>query len=640
MVNLVAIPHPCLPILQVAIDQAILDNSEGINLLDSFRLDGLCAGEEIPDLTIDILKSHKAASGFLPVPAFSIRKYLASMPELDQIIALGLDSPLKALAHFLHYGVWRGAVFIPAILQPSETTLLKTGFDVNIYEQSLSDAGIKLPPGLSPIKHYLGAGLCLGLEVSHGYCEASYLLRYTDIVHAISRKVLLNGYLHFLRYGLEERRDASRLTEGSYIQAFYPGLAKGRHPADAVNTLSRFTLSSSCLPAKISQSSIRSLLLCLHAIDTEIKFGGMSAFYRIVDAIVSRFSPAFIDIVLTDQPGGLAGACYQINKPNHPLREYSSIIRLHCLVNVDDDKTAFALNSSPTVGHNVIAIAYNAKAAYILNHFKVRCESAGFKWMYLIQEDESTFFGGSSLSAIVRHTYTFDCIPIYNSNLLASYMKARYPAASLRYETYFSHQYILPEHPVKTSEKQKIIVCYYRPEAHADRNCHELIAMSLGNALRQMPSLLEWTILGVGSFYEYSIDLGAGVSMRCLPKMAYHQYSDLLRVASIGISLMDAPHPSVVPFEMAGHGVIAITNTYTNRDHQDIRQISPNDCIRTCELNCKSISEAIIAAVEYCETRQVPPNNVCAQRGSPSLSTRWNKELEKLMHFIDTTYSH
>lgn len=638
--SLVANPHPCLPILQVAADRAIFDNNEGITLLESLSNHGLCVGEEIPSLTIDILKAHKAVSGYLPVPSFSIRKYLASMPELDQEIALGLDSPLKALAHFLHHGVWCGAVFIPAkLLNPSDKHLLRRGFDANIYQQSLMEAGISLRPGMDPFTHYLGAGLCLGLEVTSGYCEASYLLRYTDIVHAISHKVLLNGFFHFLTKGWEEKRDASRLTESSYIQVFYPSLAKGRHPADATNTLSRFILDASCLPVKISQSSKRSLLLCLHAIDIEIKFGGMSAFYRIVDAIVSRFSPDFIDIVLTDQPGGLAGACYQINRPNHPLHQYSSIIRLHCLVNVDNDKTAFALDSSPTVGPNVIAIAYNAKAAYLLNHFKGRHGSAGFRWMYLIQEDESTFFGGSSLSTIVRHTYTFDCVPIYNSALLARYMQSTYPVASLRHGTCFSHQYILPESPVKNMEKQKIIVCYYRPEAHAERNCHELITLSLRNAVRQMPSLLEWTILGVGSFYEYSIDLGEGFSMKCLPKMAYRQYSDLLREASIGISLMDAPHPSVVPFEMAGHGVITITNTYANRDHQDIREMSPNDCIRTCELNPESISGALISAIKYCETRQIDPDSVCAHRGLLSLSLRWENELVSLMHFIEATYS-
>ena len=49
-------------------------------------------------------------------------------------------------------------------------------------------------------------------------------------------------------------------------------------------------------------------------------------------------------------------------------------------------------------------------------------------------------------------------------------------------------------------------------------------------------------------------------------KLSLKSYAELMKKSSIGISLMESPHPSYPPIEMALFGVNVITNTYESKD--------------------------------------------------------------------------
>lgn len=520
-----------------------------------------------------------------------------------------------------------------------EAKILKENFDIDAYEESLELASIRLPGGMSAFKHYLGAGCCLGLTPSVDYCEASYLLRYPDIAKAIAHRKIRNGYVHYLRHGKNEGRSALRFSEKLYLQTFYPSLSEC-DPKSASVSISRFARLLSPLAAQYDHGNRISVLLVLHAIDMEIKFGGLSAFYRLVNAIDDKFDPEYIDIVLTDQPGELPGACYQLSKAQHPLHRLSNKIRFHCVNESASIRSGYSIGGGPSIRETTIAIAYNAKAAFILDGYRKALSHIDFKWIYLIQEDESTFFGGSSIAALVRHSYALEHIPIYNSKLLRKYMELSYPILRSRSSTYFAHQYILPEKQVLSKHKKKILTCYLRPEKHAERNCAELIIAALEHCLRNYPDLAEWEIYGVGSLREHTIQIGPSVVVQCIPKMNYMEYSQLLRKTSVGISLMDAPHPSVVPFEMAGHGVITITNTHTNRSREDILNMSPSGLIVPCDLSIDSISKSLLSAIcQFLESIESErEERVLAEPSTEKLSARWSRELSKVLDFIRQNY--
>src|SRR5260370_42156288 len=83
--------------------------------------------------------------------------------------------------------------------------------------------------------------------------------------------------------------------------------------------------------------------------------------------------------------------------------------------------------------------------------------------------------------------------------------------------------------------------------------------------------------------------------MQIHSKFSEPEYREFLRDVDIGVSLMYAPHPSLVPYEMAQAGARVVTNVFENRDEQYLRSISEN--IVPCHPTVESIAAAITTAM-------------------------------------------
>lgn len=586
---------------------------------------------------IRLLQVFRLTMRRLPVPAFDLELYCKTLPD-DERSAQKLGTRIEGLSHFILSGFRHGSIFVPLPSKDRSAGLIRNYFDRRAYKKSLDAAGIALPKDLSLLQHYLSAGFALGLSPSEEFCEVSYLLRYPDVALSIARGGFLCGFVHYLMHGLSENRSGLPFTQSQYLQTFYPELLN-TSPGNHASQMRKFTCLGTSPPFKLEAKDKKSLLLCLHSIDTEIKFGGMSALYRIIDALCLQVEFDIIDIVLTDQPAGLAGGLYQILNPFHPLNRYAHKARIHSLVSDRKGNLNYSGGGLPSIGVNTVAIAYNAKAAYLLDSYKGRYGLEWFKWIYLIQEDESTFHPGGSLAALIRHTYSLDYYPIYNSKILERYMLGSYPSRSSRRGISFDHQYILPDREFMSEHRRDIIVCYFRPERHADRNCHEIITMALELCIASRPSISSWEIIGIGALSDYSVKLVNNVEMKCLSKMSYEAYSTLLGSAKVGISLMDAPHPSVVPFEMAAHGLITITNTHPSRSQSDIESLDASGNIRACSLSHVDVSEGILNAIDEWDERGSNAISVAAESSRDSLQRRWNVALAPVVSHIRCIYN-
>ncbi len=58
------------------------------------------------------------------------------------------------------------------------------------------------------------------------------------------------------------------------------------------------------------------------------------------------------------------------------------------------------------------------------------------------------------------------------------------------------------------------------------------------------------------------IELPGGVKPKVWSKMPWARYADLISQMDLGLSLMDTPHPSYPPFDLAASGAVVITNTH------------------------------------------------------------------------------
>ena len=72
-------------------------------------------------------------------------------------------------------------------------------------------------------------------------------------------------------------------------------------------------------------------------------------------------------------------------------------------------------------------------------------------------------------------------------------------------------------------------------------------------------------IIFAGEEFDQSL-LSELMNARAAGKLPLDEYADKLSRAAVGISLMESPHPSYPPLEMASSGCITITNGYENKD--------------------------------------------------------------------------
>jgi hypothetical protein len=125
--------------------------------------------------------------------------------------------------------------------------------------------------------------------------------------------------------------------------------------------------------------------------------------------------------------------------------------------------------------------------------------------------------------------------------------------------------------------RHKRLICYARPEKHASRNLFEICILAIRHALHQGAFSGRWTFHGIGSLGgEYDVDLGGGHHMKIEPRIPQQDYERIIRSFDVGLSLMWAPHPSVLPYELARGGVVTVTNEYGTRTQSQLAKFGHN----------------------------------------------------------------
>jgi hypothetical protein len=129
----------------------------------------------------------------------------------------------------------------------------------------------------------------------------------------------------------------------------------------------------------------------------------------------------------------------------------------------------------------------------------------------------------------------------------------------------------------KTSEDKKRIIFYARPQ-HA-RNLYLLGLEVLKRVSRSLEE--NWEVVFIGTGIPKSLRLSESHVANCFTDLAYEEYLELLQSADIGLSLMNAPHPSYPPLEFAILGIPVVTSSFESKISLDeysnsIKVVTPN----------------------------------------------------------------
>ncbi len=207
------------------------------------------------------------------------------------------------------------------------------------------------------------------------------------------------------------------------------------------------------------------------------------------------------------------------------------------------------------------------------------------RFVFVIQEYDPLTYPVGTLGAVARQAYTYPHLAVFSTELLREYFRNHRLGAFAggaeqgdRDSVSFRNAITRVDPPTVEDMRRQAdsLLFYARPEAHAERNMFELGLLAMAEAIHDGSLPASWRLYGIGAMEPSRVRITDQVAMDILPRQSQDEYRSLLREHSIGLSLMDTPHPSLVPLEMASAGMLVVTSTFENKTSESLRAISEN----------------------------------------------------------------
>jgi hypothetical protein len=187
------------------------------------------------------------------------------------------------------------------------------------------------------------------------------------------------------------------------------------------------------------------------------------------------------------------------------------------------------------------------------------------KIIYILQEDERMFYPHNDTRLRCSELLSNPGLSLLvNTSLLFSHFKDGTESLTKLADRAVAFEPAFPIFPrldqIVRSGKRKNSFFYARPN-HA-RNLFWRGLEVLDGAIRQgVLSADDWDIHFVGYGIE-PIELPGGMSPKVWSEMSWGEYAKLVSTMDLGLSLMDTPHPSYPPLDLAAVGAVVVTNQH------------------------------------------------------------------------------
>jgi len=507
--------------------------------------------------------------------------------------------PIIDVLHFHNfYGRYMG--FVPEAGDPTtqrsraHLRILAREFDEEWYARTYMGSG--LTEDHDPLTHYLVEGMVSGKSPNSWFDEEFYRAFYPEIMHAIDRGDIPSGFYHYVLAGRAEKR-LPIYERKAVLEARLPGVTQ----AGLQERMTSIRARMSHRRIVVDENKPRGIFMLLPTINPDITFGG----YRSALELIRRLSEEgwVVAVVCTEDAN--ASVEYFIWK------EKKSIFRK---VFSEINFIPFLEQDPLVVGSNDVVIAYSLWDLYFADN--IRKLAPNTHVVLLSQEFEPIFHDNNAARALLEEAYNIPHYPVINSNFLKSFFAshrigvfggAKKPRAQRDY-TVFEHRINqLKRQSVEDIRNRdtRVLVAYTRPEGHAARNLFEILILALQKVCEEGIFSAEWTFVGLGTLTDMPpVPLGGGHHLTLHAKMSEEEYTRYISSMDIGLSLMYAPHPSVMPFEFATTGALVVTNTFENRSASELAAISGNIIAGppTVEGTAQCLREAV-SRVENAEER-------------------------------------
>lgn len=462
--------------------------------------------------------------------------------------------------------------------------LLEDHFGADRYRESyMEDQAASFSEALV---HFLTVGIHKSVIpiAAHFFDEDFYTAYNEDVREAQRRGDIPSGLYHYLMAGCSEGRaptnEKRQRMESKFGEAATPvGISRVNSVVAKLQDLQ-------------SQSDPRRtpvLNVFIPSLDPDIMFGGYIAFLHLLCRLCEAgFHLRFL--VLEDP---FCGKEWFLRGIADRPRWQVAFCRQE-FANLTNRDTVLQCNAGDA------CIAYSTWTMY--GAWSVARQLSRRKPLFFIQEFEPVFYEHGSVHFLSSAAYNIPHFAIFNSEILKEYFRTNkigvFANGGKSYVT-FEHALadVKPDpRSMRQARRPKRLLCYARPEAHAARNLFEVCVVALRTARRQRVLSDDWEYVGIGSLgtgYEVDIE---GQMMKVIAKLPQAQYETMLQSFDVGLSLMWAPHPSVLPFELARAGVVTVTNEFCNRSAKRLAEFGHN--IVPSEPSIEGIVRGLATAVE------------------------------------------
>lgn len=510
-----------------------------------------------------------------PNEQFSESYYLERNPDVKGSVKAGTH--LCGFHHWVTRGRDEGRTHRPPgawsdLIKPQtgvgkdKRNLFTNFFDADFYTRTyFRDA--KQPP-----RDVFDYFIKKGLQAGHvplppdRFDEDFYVSYYVDVSDAKLSGEIPSGYYHFVLAGSGEGRqpvhDAGRLLASKLGDAAIPvGLSQIHVISDRLQPMNM----------TIDDKRPVTLNVFIPSLDADLMFGGYIAFLHFVCRLIEN-GHRIRFLVLEDYYGNRDWLLRNLSVRGRWLDAFRDAEFVNCTTK----KQSIAFNS------NDLCIAYSTWTTH--DAWSVARHLRRHKVLFFIQEYEPVFNANDAFHFVATSAYRIPHVAIFNSGFLEDFFKSNkigvFAEGGGGEFLTFSHALaaVSPDPVImQTQDRPRRLICYARPEKHAGRNLFEISVLAIRTALSHGAFVGDWTFHGIGSLgRDYEVDLGAGHSMNITPRLVQSEYETLLRTFDVGLSLMWAPHPSVLPFELARAGVVTVTNEYGVRTRRRLSKFGFN----------------------------------------------------------------
>lgn len=432
--------------------------------------------------------------------------------------------------------------------------------------------------------NYMTAGLANQRSPNADFDEQFYLAFYSDIRKVVKDGRFRCGFQHFLIAGEKEGR-LGKYDATSALEAQIPGIT---HPI-AVHRVDDLEKKLEMTFFLDTTRTERTINIVLPNLNPDIFFGGYDSLVNMI--IILKKLGKKLRIIKSESID-----------PTLDYLLYHWQGKPRGLVFIDID--VCGRNDLVAIGSDDRFITYSVWDAYLAT--KMASVTNCKRFVYLIQEYEPIFMEFNSLHFLSNAAYAFPHYAIFNSPELKDFFRSKElgvfaktkPAEEVTDYSILNHVLTPLECGLDGEKRKNRNFFYYaRPESHAGRNLFEIGILALRKMLREHSVGKEWRFIGIGALTPQNyVLLEGGHIMDIKNKLPIDEYIQLTRETDIAFSLMWAPHPSLVPYEMLQTGAVVVTNTFENRPKEHIERLSLN--IIAAEPTLDALTEALWEAFQ------------------------------------------